>query len=74
MLTEGPGLSAFIRFIVEPPIIGRIAIMKTNTPIPPIQWEKLRQNRLAFEMLSTSVRILDPVVVKPEIVSNRAST
>ena len=73
-LTEGPGLSAFMRLIVEPPIRGRIDIIKTNTPMPPIQWLKLRQKRLACDRDSTSERILEPVAVKPETVSNRAST
>ena len=42
--TEGPGLSALIRLIFEPPLKGMIAKRKTKTPIPPIQWVKLLQN------------------------------
>ena len=72
--TEGPGDSAFIKCMVEPPIIGRIAKINTNTPIPPIQCVKLRLNRFAWLKASTSDRMLAPVVVKPEIVSNKAST
>ena len=71
--TSGPGLSARIKFIWEPPFIGMNIRMKTRTPIPPIQWEKLRQNRLAWLMASTFVRIDDPVVVKPLTISKRAS-
>lgn len=68
----GPGLSAFIRFMTEPPFIGSNARMNTRTPIPPIQWEKLLQNRLACESASTSLKMLAPVVVKPETISNSA--
>ena len=41
--------------------------------MPPIQWVKLRQIRIHFGSDSTSGKILAPVVVKPETVSNRAS-
>ena len=71
--TDGPGLSAFIRFMVELPVSGSSAIINTSTPIPPIQCVKLLQNRPELLMASTSVRILAPVVVKPDIVSNSAS-
>ena len=50
-----------------------IASKKTRTPIPPIQCVKLRQNKAQWESASTSLKILAPVVVKPEIVSNKAS-
>ena len=43
-VTEGPGLSAFIRFIWLPPVRGIRVSKKTRTPIPPIQCVKLRQN------------------------------
>ena len=42
--------------------------------MPPIQWVKLRQNKMPLGRLSTSGRMLAPVVVKPDTVSNRAST
>ena len=48
--------------------------MKTSTPIPPIQWVKLRHMSMHLGIASTSLRILAPVVVKPDTVSNRAST
>ena len=41
--------------------------------MPPIQWEKLRQKSMHRGRSSTLVRMLAPVVVKPEIVSKRAS-
>ena len=72
-LTEGPGLSAFMRFMRLPPVIGSRMSRKTRTPMPPIQWVKLRHIRIQFGMTSTSDRILAPVVVKPDTVSNSAS-
>ena len=74
MPTEGPGLSAFIIFIFEPPPIGITASKNTKTPIPPIQWVKLLQKRAVWERASTLFKMLEPVVVKPETVSNNAST
>ena len=71
--TEGPGLSARIRLICEPPLNGITASRKTNTPMPPIQCVKLRQNKLQCERASTSLRIEAPVVVKPDTVSKSAS-
>ena len=50
-----------------------MASTKTMTPMPPTQWVKLLQKRLAWLSASTSDRILDPVVVKPDTVSNTAS-
>ena len=47
--------------------------MKTSTPMPPIHWDRLRQNSRPRLMASTFVRMLEPVVVKPETVSNTAS-
>ena len=73
-VTDGPGLSARIRLIFFPPLSGRIAIMKTSTPIPPIQWVKLLQKRIQRGTTSTFVRTLDPVVVNPDTASNNAST
>ena len=42
--------------------------------MPPIQGVKLLQNRTQWDRTSTSARMLAPVVVKPDTVSNRAST
>jgi hypothetical protein len=42
-------------------------------PIPPIQWVRLRQNKMLFGKDSTSVRMVAPVVVKPDMVSKKAS-
>ena len=62
------------KIIPSRPPRGRIAKINTSTPIPPIQCEKLRQNSIHFGRLSTSGRILAPVVVKPDTISNIAST
>ena len=72
--TCGPGLSAFIRLTWEPPVRGSRESRNTRTPMPPIQWVKLRQNRMPLGRPSTPGRMLAPVVVKPETVSNIAST
>jgi hypothetical protein len=42
-------------------------------PIPPNQWVKLRQNIKPWGSPSILVRIVAPVVVKPDIVSKNAS-
>ena len=71
--TDGPGLSARIRCILELPDSGRTAIRNTSTPMPPLQCVKQRQNAVARESSSTEDSTLAPVVVNPDIVSNRAS-
>ena len=57
-----------------PSDMGSTAITNTNTPIPPTQCVKLRQNRMPLCSGSISCRIEAPVVVKPETVSKNAST
>ena len=42
--------------------------------MPPIQCVKLLQNKIQRGRASTSLKMLAPVVVNPETVSNRAST
>ena len=46
---------------------------RTIMPMPPIQWVRLRQNRMPRGRDSTSVSMLAPVVVKPDMVSKKAS-
>ena len=53
---------------------GTTAMMNTSTPMPPIQCERLRQSRCPWLIASTSVRMEEPVVVKPETISKKAST
>ena len=71
--TSGPGDSAFIISILYPPPSGKTVRTRTRTPIPPIQWEKERQNNRPFPSASTSERTEEPVVVKPETISKTAS-
>ena len=54
--------------------MGRRHNRNTRTPMPPIQWVKLLQNSMHRGRTSTSFKILAPVVVKPDTVSNMAST
>ena len=42
--------------------------------MPPIHWVSLRQKRMLGGIVSTESRMVAPVVVRPEAVSNRAST
>ena len=73
---EGPGISARIMCMARPSPLaaGKTASAKTRIPMPPIQWVKLRQNSIPRDRLSTSVRMLEPVVVKPDTVSKKLST
>ena len=69
----GPGTSARIRCMARPSVIGSTAMANTSTPIPPTQWEKLRQNNAPRLSASTSFKIVEPVVVKPDTISKKAS-
>ena len=62
-----------MRFMLEPPVMGTTAKRKTRTPIPPIQCVSERQRREVWDKPSTLLRMLAPVVVKPDAVSNIAS-
>ena len=73
LLLIGPGLSARIRCTAPAPVQGIRARNSTSTPMPPIHWVSARQKRIPLGMASTSVRMVAPVVVRPEAVSNRAS-
>ena len=72
--TDGPGLSAFISCMLLPPTSGRTASRNTRMPMPPIQWEKQRHILVQWLSSSTLSTTLAPVVVKPETISNIAST
>ena len=72
--TTGPGISARMMWMERSVTLGTSAITNTSTPMPPTQWVKLRQNRMPRPRASISVRMLAPVVVKPETVSKKAST
>ena len=42
--------------------------------MPPIQWVKLRQNSMLLGRASMFVKMVEPVVVKPETASKKLST
>ena len=69
----GPGTSAFMTSRWLFLLLSIIARAKTNTPIPPIKWVKLRQKRREWVRTPTSSNIVAPVVVKPELTSKKAS-
>ncbi len=50
-----------------------MASINTSTPMPPTQWVKLRHISMDGDKPSTLLRMLAPVVVNPEMVSNSAS-
>ena len=52
---------------------GSSASANTSTPMPPIQWVKLRHMSRLMGSDSTSDSAVEPVVVKPDTVSNSAS-
>ncbi len=54
------------------PSIGRIARERTMIPMPPSHWVRERQSSRLGGSASISVRIVEPVVVKPLIVSKKA--
>ena len=74
LLRVGPGLSARTRWEVRPPILGSRARVSTSTPMPPIQWVKLRQNMIPWGAPSKWVVTVAPVVVKPDTASKNASS
>ena len=74
MPTVGPGTSARIICMECSSPVGSTAIINTSTPIPPIQCVNERQNRPPRLRASTLGSMDEPVVVRPEMVSNTAST
>ena len=74
LLLTGPGLSARIRKLELIPRKGSRAAVRISTPIPPSQWVKDRQNSRPMGRPSMAVRMVAPVVVKPEMVSKKQST
>ena len=45
----------------------------TMMPKPPIHWVRLRQSRMSLGTDSTSAIMVEPVVVKPDMASKKAS-
>ena len=73
LLFTGPGLSARMRKLELIPRKGSRAAVRMSTPIPPSQWVKDRQNSSPMGSPSMAVRMVAPVVVKPEMVSKKQS-
>ena len=65
---------ARIKCEARPESCGRSARVSTSTPMPPIQWVKLRQKSTPRGSVSTCGRMDAPVVVNPLTVSKNAST
>ena len=68
----GPGASATNSSMPPMPNNGRMAIVSTMMPIPPIHWVILLQNKILFGKDSMLSKIEAPVVVKPDMVSKNA--
>ena len=74
LLLMGPGDSARMRYTLPSPSLGTSARASTRTPIPPIHCVWARQKRMPAGWPSMKVNTVAPVVVKPDTVSNTAST
>lgn len=48
---------------------GRTAIAMTMIPAPPKPWSKARHKRMPFGSWSRPVKVVAPVVVRPDIAS-----
>ena len=73
LLRMGPVASAENTLTLPPTIEGRTAMVKKTIPSPPIHWVRERQNSSPRGRASTSLMMVAPVVVKPDIVSKKAS-
>ena len=65
----GPVASAENTFTLPPTREGMMAMVKNTIPKPPIHCVIVRQKSRPCGRISTSSRMLQPVVVKPEMVS-----
>ena len=70
----GPGDSARMRYTLPSPSLGTSARASTRTRIAPIHRVGARQKRMPAGWPSMKVNTVAPVVVKPDTVSNTAST
>ena len=70
----GPGASASSRLMPPEPTVGSTATTNTMTPIPPIHCVIDRQKSRPFDVASMSAVTVAPVVVNPDIASNKASS
>ena len=70
----GPGISARIRNMEFLLLKGITAMTNTSTPMPPTQWVRQRQKFMHLGSPSISLKIVEPVVVKPDTTSKNASS
>ena len=70
----GPGASVKNSWRTPNASRGSIATNSVMTPIPPSHWVSARQNIVARSSCPKSTSTVAPVVVKPDIDSNTAST
>jgi hypothetical protein len=68
----GPDDSALNTCIPPTPSKGRIAIVNTNIPIPPIHCNTALQIKIDLGILSNPEKMVAPVVVRPETDSKKA--
>ena len=69
----GPVASAANTWMPLTPNMGSTAMVKNTIPKPPIHWVIARQNRMPWGMDSMLFRIVAPVLLKPDMVSKKAS-
>ena len=53
--------------------LPEIMVINTSTPMPPIHWVSERHSSTLRGRWDTAVKVDEPVVVRPETVSNTAS-
>ncbi len=69
----GPGVSALKSCMPPTPSSGRIATVSTMMPMPPIQCMRCRQMLIDGASASRPLIVVEPVVVRPEVASKKAS-
>ncbi len=69
----GPGVSALYSCMPPTPSIGRMATTSTMMPMPPYQCSAWRHRFSEGAMESSPTSTVDPVVLRPDIVSKKAS-
>ncbi|EKD31025.1 MAG: hypothetical protein ACD_77C00422G0004 [uncultured bacterium] len=69
---ESEDISTLLSLILKVDMEGRIRSINKTTPTPPRKCVEERQKINPLGRLSTSVKIVDPVVVYPETLSYQA--
>ena len=70
---EGPTASAPTSALPFTPNIGSTATKRMTTPMPPSQFVRLLQKRMDISSDSISERMVEPAVVKPDMISKKHS-